>query len=71
MRVEPAPYTLAYYESLAKGKPIAELNHAIQDVKATLAIHRERDTRDPYVARLLNEMDAYTVEMMRRRRLVK
>ena len=47
MRVQPAPYTLAYYEFLAKGKPIAELNHAIQDVKATLAIHRERDKRDP------------------------
>ena len=71
MRVQPAPYTLAYYESLAKGKPIAELNHAIQDVKATLAIHRERDTRDPYVAKLLAEMDAYTVEMIRRRRLVR
>jgi hypothetical protein len=71
MRVQPAPYTLAYYESLAKGKPIAELNHAIQDVKATLAIHRERDIRDPYVAKLLAEMDAYTVEMIRRRRLVK
>jgi hypothetical protein len=71
MRVQPAPYTLAYYESLAKGKPIAELNHAIQNVKATLAIHRERDTRDPYVAKLLAEMDAYTVEMMRRRRFVK
>jgi hypothetical protein len=71
MRVQPAPYTLAYYESLAKGKPVAELNHAIQDVKATLAIHRERDTRDPYVAKLLAEMDAYTVEMIRRRRLVR
>jgi nitrogen fixation/metabolism regulation signal transduction histidine kinase len=71
MRVQPAPYTLAYYESLAKGKPIAELNHAIQDVKATLAIHRERDTRDPYVAKLLAEFDAMTVELSRRRRLVK
>jgi hypothetical protein len=71
MRVQPAPYTLAYYESIAKGKPVSELNHAIQDVKATLAIHRERDTRAPYVAKLLAEMDAYTVEMIRRRRLVR
>ena len=71
MRIEPAPYTLGYYEARAKGKPISELNHAIQDVKATLAIHRERDSRDPYVAKLLAEMDAYTVEMMRRRRLVR
>ena len=71
MRIEPAPYSLAYYEAQAKAKPIAELNHAIQDVKATLAIHRERDTRDPYVAKLLAEFDAMTVELSRRRRLVR
>jgi hypothetical protein len=71
MRIVPAPYSLAWYERHAKAKPIAELRHAIQDISETLAIHRERDTRDPYVAKLLAEMDAYSVEMIRRRRLVK
>jgi hypothetical protein len=71
MRIEPAPYTLAYYEARAKAKPIAELNHALTDIVATLPIYRERDTRDPYVAKLLAEFDALTVELSRRRRLVK
>jgi len=71
MKVE-APYqSLAYYEALAKGKPIAELNHALTDIVATLPIYRERDTRDPYVAKLLAEFDALTVELSRRRRLAK
>lgn len=69
MRIEPAPYTLAYYEARAKAKPIAELNHALTDISATLPIYRERDTRDPYVAKLLAEFDALTVELTRRKRL--
>jgi nitrogen fixation/metabolism regulation signal transduction histidine kinase len=71
MRIEPAPYSLAYYEARARSKPIAELNHAIQDISATMSVMRERDTRDPYMAKLLNEFDAMTVELSRRRRLVK
>jgi nitrogen fixation/metabolism regulation signal transduction histidine kinase len=71
MRIEPAPYTLAYYEAIAKAKPVAELRHAIQDISATMGVMRERDTRDPYMAKLLNEFDAMTVELSRRRRLVK
>jgi hypothetical protein len=69
MRVE--PYTLAYYEARAKAKPVAELSHAIQDISATIGVMKERDTRDPYMVKLLAEFDAYTVEMSRRRRLVK
>lgn len=71
MRVTPAYQSLAYYESLAKVKPVSELRHAIQDITATMGVMRERDTRDPYMVRLLAEFDAYTVEMSRRRRLVK
>ena len=69
MRIE--PYTLAYYEARAKAKPVSELRHAIQDISATMGVMRERDTRDPYMAKLLNEFDAMTVELSRRRRLVK
>jgi hypothetical protein len=36
-----------------------------------MSVMRERDTRDPYMAKLLNEFDAMTVELSRRRRLVK
>ena len=71
MRIEPAPYSLAWYERHAKAKPIAELRHAIQDISATMGVMRERDTRDPYMVKLLAEFDAYTVEMTRRRRLVR
>lgn len=69
MRIE--PYTLAYYEARAKAKPISELRHAIQDINATMGVMKERDTRDPYIVKLLAEFDAYTVEMSRRRRLVR
>ena len=69
MKVEPVYQSLAYYESRAKGKPIAELNHALRDISATLPIYRERDTRDPYVAKLLAEMDGISFELMRRKRL--
>ena len=69
MKVEPAPYSLAYYEFRAKGKPVSELNHALRDIAATLPIYRERDTRDPYVAKLLAEMDSITFELSRRKRI--
>lgn len=69
MRIEPAPYSLAWYTAIAKRKPIAELNHALRDISATLPIYRDRDTRDPYVAKLLAEMDSITTELSRRKRL--
>lgn len=69
MRIEPAPYSLAWYEARAKAKPIAELNHALRDISATLPIYRERDIHDPYVAKLLAEMDSITTELSRRKRL--
>ena len=69
MKVE--PYTLAYYEKTARGLSVATLNHAVLDIQDTLAVMRERDLRDPYIAKLMNEFDAFTVEMARRRRLVK
>lgn len=69
MRVDQIPYTLAWYEARARSKPIAELTHALRDISATLPIYRERDTRDPYVAKLLAEMDSITTELSRRKRL--
>ena len=69
MRIE--PYSLAWYTARAKERTRNELAHAIKDIGATLPLYRDRDPRDPYVAKLLAEMDAYTVEMIRRRRLVK
>ena len=69
MRVD--PYTLQWYTARAKSRTQNELACAVKDISATLAIHRERDMRDPYVAKLWAEFDAYTVEMSRRRRLVK
>ena len=69
MRIEPVPYSLTWYEARAKGKPVSELNHALRDIAATLPIYRERDTRDPYVAKLLAEIDSITFELSRRKRL--
>jgi len=71
MRIEPAPYTLAYYEKQARTLSAGTLAHAIRDISDTLSVMRERDTRDPYIAKLMNEFDAMTVELSRRRRLVK
>jgi len=71
MRVTPAYQSLAYYEAQARSKPIAELNHALRDINATLPLYRERDTRDPYVAKLLAEMDSITFELTRRKRLAR
>ena len=69
MRVE--PYTLQWYTARAKERTQNELAFAIKDIGATLPIYRDRDPRDPYVAKLWAEFDAMTVELSRRRRLVK
>ena len=71
MKTEPVYQSLAYYEARAKGKPVAELQGALRDIGATLPIYRERDTRDPYVAKLLAEMDSITFELTRRKRLAR
>ena len=71
MKISPAPYSLAWYEAQAKRKPTAELDHARRDIATTLPIYRERDTRDPYVAKLLAEFDAITVELTKRKRLAR
>jgi len=71
MKIEPAPYTLAYYEKRARSQPVAALSYAVKDITATLSVMRERDTRDPYIVKLMSEFDAVTVELIRRRRLIK
>ena len=45
MKVE--PYTLAYYEKIARGLSVATLDHVVLDIQDTLAVMRERDVRDP------------------------
>ena len=47
---------------------IASLLYAIKDVTETLQAFRDRETSDPYVAKLYAEFDAYTVEVYKRRR---
>jgi hypothetical protein len=72
MRIENPPYqSLAYYEKRAKQMRAPALDHAVRDISQTLHVMRERDLRDPYIAKLMCEFDAYTVEMSRRRRLVR
>lgn len=58
--------TLAHYTARAKALSIAELVHALRDLKETLRIHRDRPLSDPYVAKLYAEFDAYSVEIHRR-----
>jgi hypothetical protein len=70
MKISNPPYqSLAYYEQRAKHMQAPALAYAMQDVSQTLHVMRERDLRDPYIAKLLAEMDAYSFEMMRRKRL--
>jgi hypothetical protein len=60
--------TLTHYTARAKTLSIAELTHALRDLKETLQIHRDRPLSDPYVAKLYAEFDAYSVEIYKRRR---
>jgi hypothetical protein len=70
MKIQNPPYqSLAYYEQRAKQMQAPALAYAMQDVSQTLHVMRERDLRDPYIAKLLAEMDAYSFEMMRRKRI--
>ena len=70
MKITNPPYqSLAYYESRAKQMKQEALAYAARDVSQTLHIMRERDVRDPYIAKLLAEQDAYTFELIKRKRL--
>ena len=72
MKVDPIPYSLEYYTQRARGRSVADLRYAVEDIQRTLPLHRDRSPHDPYVAKLLAEMDAYTTEMMlRSRKLVR
>ncbi len=57
---------LVHYTDHAKRAETHVLRFAIKDVLKTLALHRDKPTNDPYVAKLLAEFDAYTVELYRR-----
>lgn len=70
MKIQNPPYqSLAYYEQRAKQMQAPVLDHALRDVSQTLHVMHERDLRDPYVAKLLAEMDSITTELSRRKRL--
>jgi len=72
MKIDPIPYSLEYYTQRARGRSVADMRHAVEDIQRTLPLHRERSVTDPYVAKLLAEMDSYTTEMMfRSRKLVR
>ena len=72
MKITNPPYqSLAWYEQRAKQMQAPALAYAVQDISQTLHVMRERDTRDPYIVKLLCEFDAFTCEMQRRRRLAK
>ena len=56
------------YEKRAKLMPVGKLLHALRDIKATLAIWRDRPLSDPYIAKLYAEFDAYSTETDHRQR---
>ncbi len=63
-----APNTLTHYTRRACGMLDDHLLGAIADVRETLTIWRDEDpVRNPYVAKLWAEFDAYTTEMQQRR----
>jgi len=68
MKIDPIPYSLEYYTQRARGRSVADMRHAVEDIQRTLPLYRERSVTDPYVAKLLAEMDSYTTEMMLRAR---
>ena len=46
------------FAAKVKGYSLAEIEHALTDVRETLAIWREADPRTPYVVKLWAEWDA-------------
>lgn len=59
---------LVKYTEKAKGMSDAALVYSIRDVVDTMAFHRMKPTDDPYMAKLLAEFDAYTVEQHKRQK---
>jgi hypothetical protein len=59
--------TLADYEKQAKTMDIGTLIYALKDVSETLNLRRDLDMQDPYIIKLYNEFDAYSVELHNRR----
>jgi hypothetical protein len=59
---------LSFYEKRAKYMTSAQLNHALRDISATMAILRHKPLSDPYMVKLYAEFDAYTVELHKRQR---
>lgn len=57
---------LAHYTDRAKTVDAYVLRYAVKDILATLKLHNDKPTTDPYVAKLLAEFDAYTVELYNR-----
>ena len=57
---------LPHYTRKARTMTRAALDYAIQDIQAALACWPDRDPSEPYVAKLLAEFDAYTVELSAR-----
>ena len=59
---------LVRYTEKAKGLNDAALIYSLADVVATMRNFSERATDEPYMAKLLAEFDAYTVEQAKRQR---
>lgn len=62
---------LAHYTALARSMATHHMEHAIKDILVTLRGLRDRPLTDPYIAKLYAELDAYTVEVTKRRRRTK
>lgn len=46
------------YKNKFKDASISVCNYAIKDIDETLALHKDKDTSHPYVAKLFCERDA-------------
>jgi len=59
---------LVRYTEKAKGLNDAALVYSLADVVKTMAVFRDSPVTEPYMAKLLAEIDAYTVEQAKRQR---
>jgi hypothetical protein len=59
---------LQRFTERAERLSLAELHWALSDVTKTLHAFRERPLSDPYIDKLYAEFDAYSVEIVKRRR---
>lgn len=58
---------LAHYTERAKDMGDVALHFALIDVRDTMRLWKHEEPSHPYVAKLLAEFDAYTVEINNRR----